>query len=62
MYVGKLLGISLVGGAAVKYGSLLSSIPFEPSAGLALTMIALPPVLMSVYFAVNGGGDKKVDS
>jgi len=42
MFLGKLVAVSFVGAAAVKYGSLWIDAPFEPSLGLAMAMVFVP--------------------
>jgi len=37
------------GGALIKYGSLLSSVPFTPSPSMALSIVILPPLAFSIW-------------
>eukprot|EP00884_Botryococcus_braunii_P000072 jgi/Botrbrau1/10065/Bobra.0355s0020.1 len=53
-FVLKLLVVSFAGAAAVKYGSLLSSVPFSPDPTLAITVVLGPPILYSLYILVRG--------
>lgn len=42
------------GAAVVKYGSLLSSVPFNPDGTLALTVVLGPPLAYSMYILLRG--------
>ena len=42
------------GGAVIKYGSLLSDIPFEPSPTLAVSLVLGTPVLYALYLLSRG--------
>lgn len=44
----KLLGLCVFGGAAIKYGSLLLDLPFEPNSAIAVTAVVLPPAVYSL--------------
>ncbi|KAK9841496.1 hypothetical protein WJX74_006760 [Apatococcus lobatus] len=44
----KLLFISIGGAAVVKYGSLLLDAPFQPDAGLGLTLVLGPCLIYSI--------------
>lgn len=45
LFLLKLLVVSAVGGATIKWGSLLVDAPFHPNAAAALAIVALPPAL-----------------
>lgn len=36
-------------GAVIKYGSLYLDAPFEPNPALAITMVAMPPLMYAGY-------------
>lgn len=48
LFLAKLVGVSVGGAAAIKYGSLLTDIPFDPNAALALFLVAAPPVVYAL--------------
>ena len=54
--VAKLAAVSVAGGYALKYGSLALDLPFEPSAGAALGLVAAPVAVTAAYYARLGGG------
>ncbi|KAL4458235.1 hypothetical protein ABPG75_013100 [Micractinium tetrahymenae] len=43
----KLAAVSFALGGAIKYGSLLIALPFEPNAGAALLFVLGPPLIWS---------------
>jgi hypothetical protein len=45
----KLVATSFALGAVVKYGSLLTSLPFTPSTGGALALVLGPPLMWSAW-------------
>lgn len=45
--------IKYTGAIVIKYGSLLTNVPFEPNALLALSMVAAPPLVYAVILAVQ---------
>ncbi|KAK9828009.1 hypothetical protein WJX81_008539 [Elliptochloris bilobata] len=49
----KLLFTSFGGAAAVKYGSLLLDAPFQPNLALALSMIAIPVAVFSLFLLLK---------
>lgn len=46
-YLTKLLIVSAIGAAGVKFGSLLISTPFQPSGVIALSIITIPCLMFS---------------
>ena len=70
MFLAKLVGISFggarggpqtvsdhnpsPGAAVIKYGSLLTDVPFNANAALALLMVAAPPVVYAALLAQRG--------
>lgn len=46
-------GASFVLGGAIKYGSLLSDLPFSANAGAAWLMVLVPPFLWSAIKLVQ---------
>jgi hypothetical protein len=44
------------GGAVVKYGSLLVSLPHEPNAALALTLVVGTPILYAAALLLRSRG------
>lgn len=53
MFVAKLTGLSFAGGALIKYGSLLSPIPFSADATLAILLVAGPPLAYGAMLLFN---------
>jgi hypothetical protein len=45
----------VAGGAVIKYGSLLISLPFEPSPLVALGVVLGTPALYSLYLLTQSG-------
>lgn len=45
LFLGKLLLVAFVGGATIKYGSLLIDLPFQPNAAAAWAIVLMPPVV-----------------
>jgi len=56
-FLAKLTLVSFVGGAAIKYGSLLppfSQVPFGESPTLATLIVLLPPLAYTILLLVRG--------
>ena len=49
LFLGKLLLVAFVGGAVVKYGSLLIDLPFQPNAAAACAIVLLPPAAWAAH-------------
>lgn len=49
-FAGKLVVGTFVGAAAVKYGSLLLALPFEPDLSVALIFVCSPVLLFALFF------------
>ncbi|PNH12994.1 hypothetical protein TSOC_000074 [Tetrabaena socialis] len=56
LFVAKLVAVSFAGAVAVKYGSLLTDIPFQPNAPLAMFLVLGPP---SAYAALLWASENK---
>ena len=61
-FLAKTLLGSFAGGAALKYGSLLSDTPFQPSLPLALAIIAAGTAATGAALAARGAEETKVSS
>ena len=53
LFLGKLLLVAFVGGATIKYGSLLIDLPFQPNAAAAWTIVLMPPVVWAAQALVR---------
>lgn len=53
-YLVKIFVVSAIGAALVKFGSLASSTPFEPSAIIALSIITVPCLVYSLLLLQKG--------
>ncbi|KAI8113524.1 hypothetical protein M9435_003525 [Picochlorum sp. BPE23] len=54
-YLAKLFTVSVLGGAVIKYGSLIISLPFHPDGLIALSMIAFPPACFAAWMLTQPG-------
>jgi hypothetical protein len=52
-FLAKLVVVSFAGGAVIKYGSLLSDVPFSANSSVALGLVLLPPIAYSIYFSLK---------
>ncbi|GLI64687.1 hypothetical protein VaNZ11_008041 [Volvox africanus] len=52
-FIGKVAGISFAGAAAIKYGSLILDIPFQPNALLAMLLVLGPPAAYALLLWMN---------
>ena len=60
LFVAKLAATALVSGAAVKWGSLLTGVPFTPNSALAALLVATPPAAAAVYLLATARDEEGV--
>lgn len=53
-FLGKLLVFSFAGAAAIKYGSLVFELPFQPNPAVALTLVLGTPAAYSLFLLTKG--------
>lgn len=58
-FVAKLVAVSFAGGAAIKYGSLLSPLAFSQSDVLAVAMVFVPPTIYAAMLLTRPGDGSK---
>jgi len=58
MFVAKLTILSFSGGAVIKYGSLLSPIPFSADATLAALLVAGPPLAYGAMLLLSSNRNR----
>eukprot|EP00889_Picochlorum_renovo_P000421 jgi/Picre1/27451/NNA_000418.t1 len=51
----QLFTVSVVGGAVIKYGSLIISLPFHPDGFIAVSIIAFPPACFAAWMLTQPG-------
>lgn len=58
-FVAKLAAVSFAGGAAIKYGSLLSPLAFSQSDVLAVAMVFVPPTMYAAMLLTRPSDGSK---
>lgn len=59
VFVAKLTAVSVVGGAAVKYGSLLSPLAFSQNEVVALALVLAPPIIYAAMLLTRPSDSKQ---